>query len=82
MKLGADHGTSDGALLDHATVVVLLGLTDGAATDGIMMVLCLAWSSVQTMERQMVPCLAMLLLMYCFVWPILVMLLVLLLMAS
>ena len=97
MELGADNGTSDGALLGHATVVVLLGSADGAtvgtataagaATDGIllgiepgiddstsdgsmksvqmmmlqiihclvqqmvmqMMVLCLAWSSVQTM---------------------------------
>ena len=31
MELGADNGTSDGALLDHATVVVLLGSADGAS---------------------------------------------------
>ena len=30
MELGADNGTSDGALLGHATVVVLLGSADGA----------------------------------------------------
>ena len=29
MELGADNGTSDGALLGHATVVVLLGSADG-----------------------------------------------------
>ena len=33
--------------------------------EGQMMVLCLAWSSVQTMERHMVHYLAMLLLLYC-----------------
>ena len=38
-----------------------LGTADGDADE----VLCLAWSSVQTMERQMVHCLAMLLLLYC-----------------
>ena len=47
MELGADNGTSDGALLGHATVVVLLGSADGAtvgtataaltATDGILL---------------------------------------------
>ena len=51
MELGADNGTSDGAMLGDATVVVLLGLADGtgaasAANDGIMVVLSLAWSSV------------------------------------
>ena len=72
MELCADNGTSDGALCGDADVVVLLCLADIAsagaavsATDGIMMVLCLTWSSVQTMERQLVPCLAMLLLLYC-----------------
>ena len=69
MELGANNDKSDGALLDHATVVVLLvsahdAAADGAATAGIML-LCLAWSSVRTMERQMVHCLAMLLLWYC-----------------
>ena len=34
MELGADNGTSHGALLGHATVVVLLGSADGAAADG------------------------------------------------
>ena len=71
MELGADNGTSDGALHGGSAVDVQLGDTAGAgdgyiaATDGIMMVLCLTWSSVQTMEHQMVPCLAMLLLLYC-----------------
>ena len=30
MELGADNGTSDGAMLGHGTVVVLLGLANGA----------------------------------------------------
>ena len=34
MELGADNGTSDGALLGHATVVVLLGSAEGATTVG------------------------------------------------
>ena len=45
-----------------------------------MVVLCLAWSSVQTMELQMVPCLAMLQLLYCLVQLMLLLLLVLLVM--
>ena len=32
MELGADDGTSDGALLGHATVIVLHGSADGANT--------------------------------------------------
>ena len=44
MELGADNGTSDGALLGHATVVLLHGSADGAASGGIMFLLCLAWS--------------------------------------
>ena len=46
MELGVQNGTSDGALLGDAAVVVLLCLADIAsvagyiaATDGIMMVL-------------------------------------------
>ena len=50
-----------------------------------MLVLCLSWSSVQTMERQMVHCLAMLVLLYCLdrlmVLMVLLRLMVLLLMA-
>ena len=46
-----------------------------------MIVLCLAWSSVQTMELQIVPCLAMPLLLYCLV-QLMVLLLVLLLLCS
>ena len=34
MELGADNGTSDGALLGHGTVVELLGLADGATPGG------------------------------------------------
>ena len=34
MEIGADNGTSDGALLGHATVDILLGSADGAAADG------------------------------------------------
>jgi len=30
MELGVDNGTSDGAMLGHGTVVVLLGLANGA----------------------------------------------------
>ena len=30
IELGADNGTSDSVLLGHATVIVLLGLADGA----------------------------------------------------
>ena len=47
MQIGADNGSSDGALLGDANVVVLLCLADiasvaGSTTDGIMMVHCLA----------------------------------------
>ena len=39
MELGADNGTSDGALTGHGTVVVMLGLADGAATLELLVVL-------------------------------------------
>ena len=50
MELGADNGTSYGALLGHATVDVLLGSADGAtagtagttADGAAMMAYCLA----------------------------------------
>ena len=47
MELGVADITSDGALLDHVTVVALLDSADGAAADGvaadrITMILCLA----------------------------------------